>query len=171
MKIWRLWVQSWLGAIFYFAPFCQCWQDSARIWQKIANSRKTRLSVTLRRRGIFSHGRQKQRKFRKMAMKWDWHKDEINRQKVSQNRYMIGYVLLPPAYVVRREGNTFTLLVCPQGGVPISHNALQHFPECHGSAGGGYPARSSRGGTLVGGRTLAGGVPWWGGTLAGGVPS
>ena len=45
--------------------------------------------------------------------------------------------LLPPAYVVRREGNTFTLLVCPQGGVPISHNALQYFPECHGAARGG----------------------------------
>ena len=25
--------------------------------------------------------------------------------------------LLPPAYVVRREGNSFTLLVCPQGVV------------------------------------------------------
>ena len=82
--------------------------------------------------------------------------------------------LLPPAYVVRREGNTFTLLVCPQGGVPVSHNALQHFPEYHGAVGGvpvshnalqhfpechgavgGYPARSS------------GGVPWLGGTLPG----
>ena len=85
--------------------------------------------------------------------------------------------LLPPAYVVRREGNSFTLLVCPHlgGGVPISHNALQHFPECHGAdtwggtlpgpagmgrggtlpgparggGGGGYPARSSWGGTQV----------------------
>ena len=46
---------------------------------------------------------------------------------------------LPPAYVVRREGNSFTLFVCPHlGGVPISHNALQHFPECH-EAAGGYP--------------------------------
>ena len=48
--------------------------------------------------------------------------------------------------------------VCPHlgGGVPISHNALQHFPECHGAghwggtlpgpAGEGYPARSSWGG-------------------------
>ena len=57
-------------------------------------------------------------------------------------------LFLPPAYVVRREGNSFTLLVCPHleggypypimlcnitqnamgqtpgGGVPISHNAL-----------------------------------------------
>ena len=98
-------------------------------------------------------------------------------------------LLLPLAYVVRREGNSFTLLVCPQGGgVPISHNALQHFPECHGAAGGGtlpgpaggvpwlggvpwpggYPGW---GGTLARGGTLAGGgVPWWGGTLAGGYP-
>ena len=82
------------------------------------------------------------------------------------------------------------------GGVPISHNALQHFPECHGAAGGD-PARSSRGyppgpargvpwpgglpwlggypgrgypglgGTLPG---PAGGVPGWGGNLAGGYP-
>ena len=79
-------------------------------------------------------------------------------------------VLLPPAYVVRREGNSFTLFVCPHlGGVPISHNALQHFPECHGAAGG-YPGR---GGTLPGparGGTLAGGYPGWGGTRARGVP-
>ena len=40
-------------------------------------------------------------------------------------------ILLPPAYVVRREGNVLTRVcpsVCPQwgggGGVPISHNAL-----------------------------------------------
>ena len=26
-----------------------------------------------------------------------------------------------------------------RGGVPISHNALQHFPECHGADMGGYP--------------------------------
>ena len=71
------------------------------------------------------------------------------------------------------------------GGVPVSHNALQHFPECHGAAGGGtlpgpagggYPARSSLGGypgwgaTLAGGGTLAGGVPWPGGYPDGGYP-
>ena len=97
---------------------------------------------------------------------------------------------LPPAYVVRREGNVLTC-VCPSinlsvhRGVPISHNALQHFPECHGAdtrggtlpgpAGGGtlpgpaggvpcwggYPARSSQGGTLPGGYP-AGGYPAWG---------
>ena len=99
-------------------------------------------------------------------------------------RMLFPIAFLPPAYVVRREGNTFTLLDCPRGGVPVSHNALQHFPECHGAAGvgvpcqvqpggRGYPARSSRGGYPGRGGTLAGGVPWqgvpWlGGTLAGG---
>ena len=68
--------------------------------------------------------------------------------------------LLPPAYIVQREGNVLTR-VClsvhsPQGGVPIPHNALQHFPECHGAdTGGGVPCQ---GGTLPGG-TQAGGVP------------
>ena len=93
-------------------------------------------------------------------------------------------LLLPPAYVVRREGYSFTLLVCSQGGaVPISHNALQHFPECHGA--GGVPISHNAlqhfqechgavgGGTLpgpaMGGGTLAGGVvPWLGG---GGYPA
>ena len=61
-----------------------------------------------------------------------------------------------------REGNVLTSVcpsihpsVCPQGGVPISHNALQHFPECHEAAGGarsgpppgGYPDPPSPGGT------------------------
>ena len=70
---------------------------------------------------------------------------------------------LPPAYVVRREGNSFTLLVCSHlGGYPypimlcnISQNAMGQTP-------GGYPARSSRGGTLPG-------VPCWRGTLLGGT--
>ena len=70
-----------------------------------------------------------------------------------------------------------------RGGIPISPNALQHFPECHG-AGGGVPCQvQPGGGTLPGpgggypgrGGTLAGGVPWlgvpWpGGTLAEGYP-
>ena len=101
--------------------------------------------------------------------------------------------LLPPAYVVRREGNVLTR-VCPSiclstGGIPISHNALQHFPECHGAATGGVPishnalqhfpechgAATGGGGTLPGsarGGTLPGSAR--GGTLpgsAGGVPS
>ena len=68
--------------------------------------------------------------------------------------------LLPPAYVVRREGNSFTLFGSPHpgGGGPVSHNALQHFPECHGAAGGGTLP-----GPAGGGGTLARGVPWPGG--------
>ena len=57
-------------------------------------------------------------------------------------------------------------------GVPISHNALQHFPECHGTAGG-VPARSSWGvpcQVQLGG-TLAGEVSCQGGTLLGGTLS
>ena len=58
------------------------------------------------------------------------------------------------------------------GGVPISHNALQHYPEFHGADtwGGGTlpgPARGvpcRGGGTLLGG-TLPGGIPCLGGTL------
>ena len=65
---------------------------------------------------------------------------------------------------IRRMGKVM-FSVCPHlGGVPISHNALQHFPECHGAAGGG---------TLpgpAGGGTLPGGVPCWGGYPAGEVP-
>ena len=50
------------------------------------------------------------------------------------------------------------------GGEPISHNALQHYPECHGAAGG-YPGGG--GSTLAGGYP-GGGYPAWGGTLPGG---
>ena len=60
-----------------------------------------------------------------------------------------------------RGGYPYPIMLCnitqnamgqtPGGGVPVSHNALQHYPECHGAdTGGGYPARSSRGGTLPG---------------------
>ena len=101
--------------------------------------------------------------------------------------FAFAYAFLPPAYVVRQEGNSFTLFVSPHlgGGVPISHNALQHFPECHGAAGGGGTLPGpARGGTLPGpargGCTLPG-VPCWGevpcqggslpgGTLLGGYP-
>ena len=79
-----------------------------------------------------------------------------------------GTSFLPPAYVVRREGNSFTLLVCPRGGYPypimlcnISQNAMGQ------PGGGGYPARSSPGGYPA--RSSWGGLPWpEGGTLAGG---
>ena len=108
-------------------------------------------------------------------------------------------VFLPPAYVVRREGNVLTR-VCPsihpsinlsvhRGGYPypimlcnISQNAMGQLGgvPCQVQLGGvpcqvqpgGYPGR---GGTLAGvypgrGGTLARGVPWPGGTLARGVP-
>ena len=54
-------------------------------------------------------------------------------------------LFLPPAYVVRGKVMFWHASVHPSiclstGGVPISHNALQHFPECHEAAGGGgYP--------------------------------
>ena len=58
------------------------------------------------------------------------------------------------------EGNVFSLFTSGGGGVPISHNALQHYPECHGAArGGGVPCQVQRGG----------GVPWPGG-YPGGYP-
>ena len=67
-------------------------------------------------------------------------------------------ILLPPA----SEGwGKVIFSVCShlgRGAVPISHNALQHYTECHG-APGGVPCQVQPGG--VG--TLAGGVPWWGG--------
>ena len=66
------------------------------------------------------------------------------------------------------------------GGVPVSHNALQHFPECHGAAGGVpvshnalhyFPECHE---AAVGGgvpcQVQPGGYPGWGGTLAGGYP-
>ena len=68
-----------------------------------------------------------------------------------------------PRNVVRREGNSFTLLVCPHLGggyrypimlCNISHNAMGQL--------GGYPTRSSRGG-----RVPCQGVPTRGGTLPG----
>ena len=77
---------------------------------------------------------------------------------------------LPPAYVVRREGNSFTLLVCSHPGgylypimlCTISQNAMGQTPggvPCQVQlGGGGYPA----GGTLPGGYP-SGGVPCLGG--------
>ena len=80
---------------------------------------------------------------------------------------VVDWLFLLPAYVVRREGNSFTLLVCPHlgggGGVPISHNALQHFPECHGAAsggGGGILPGPARGGVPCQVQ-LGGGYPGW----------
>ena len=45
-----------------------------------------------------------------------------------------------------------------QGG-PISHNALQHYPECHGADTGGVPSQVQLGGTLLGEGYPAGGYP------------
>ena len=97
---------------------------------------------------------------------------------------------LPPAYVVRGKVMFWHVSVClSTGGVPISHDALQHYPECHGADGGvpcqvqlgegvpwlGVPSLGGRGYPGWGipwlGGTLAGGYPGWGGTLAGGVPN
>ena len=56
------------------------------------------------------------------------------------------------------------------GGVPISHNALQYFPEWHGADtcqvwGGTLPGPAGGGGTLLGG------VPYWGVPCLGGYPA
>ena len=64
---------------------------------------------------------------------------QLNELNINRSFGLTGHlaVLLPPAYVVRREGNSFTLFVCPHlgGGThPIiffffySHDALQHYP-------------------------------------------
>ena len=57
--------------------------------------------------------------------------------------------LLPPA----SEGwgkVMFSVCLHRGGGVPISHNALQHYPECHGAAGGGVPCQVHRVATCQG---------------------
>ena len=73
---------------------------------------------------------------------------------------------LPPVYVVWREGNSFTLLVCPHlgGGYPypimlcnIIQNSMGQTPR------GGTQPGPARGGTLPGGYP-AGVVHQWGGT-------
>ena len=57
------------------------------------------------------------------------------------------------------------------GGVPISHNALQHYPECHGAARGGtLPGPAGEGGSTLPGPAGGGGVSWPGGPWPGGVP-
>ena len=94
--------------------------------------------------------------------------------------YMMYEVTLITARVrSTREGNVLTrVCLSVHRGLPVSRNALQHFPECHRAAGGGgtlpgpvggYPARSSQGGYPAGGYP-ARGYPGWGGTLAGGYP-
>ena len=57
-----------------------------------------------------------------------------------------------------------------EGGVPISHNALQHFPGCHGAdtRGGGTLPGPAGGGGLV---TLLGGLPCRGDPAGGRYPA
>ena len=71
------------------------------------------------------------------------------------------------------EGNVFSLSILGGGGgLPVSHNALQHFPECHGAAGGGtLPGPAGGGVPWPGGVSWLGGTLARGGTLPGGVPS
>ena len=74
---------------------------------------------------------------------------------------MFRSVFLPPAYVVRREGNSFTLFVCPHlgGGDQVSQGGSGQSP-----AGGGLSPADRGGGQSAGGgvsilRPLAGGMP------------
>ena len=88
-------------------------------------------------------------------------------------------LFLPPEYVVRREGNSFTLFVSPHlgGGTllgPGRGGTCQVQPgggSCQVHPGGGYPARSSwGGGGYLPGPARRGGVPArssWGGYLPG----
>ena len=110
-------------------------------------------------------------------------KEETKRLDGEEERYFKHAPLLPPAYVVRREGNSFTLFVCPHlGGYPypimlcnISQNAMgQRGVPCEVQPGGGTLAR---GGTQSGtppSQVRMGGYPGWGvpwsGTPPGGVP-
>ena len=84
--------------------------------------------------------------------------------------------LLPPAYVVRREGNVLTCVcpsihpsVCPRGGGDPGQVQTGGYPS-QVLTGGGYPSQVQMGGW--GGGTLA--RSGWGDTLArsrqGGVP-
>ena len=73
-----------------------------------------------------------------------------------------------------REGNVLTrvCLSVHGGGYPYPIMLCNISQNAMGQLGGGYPARSSWGGTLAGGGVpWPGGYPGWGGTLAGGVPS
>ena len=80
-------------------------------------------------------------------------------------------VLLPPAYVVRREGNSFTLLVCPHlgGGGQSADSAGGEVSQLGGSASQGGVGQSARGGqsadsaggvSQLGGGQSARGVSW-----------
>ena len=82
------------------------------------------------------------------------------------------YVYMLVTARIRRMGKVM-FSVCPHlggggGGVPISHNALQPYPEFHGAdTCGGVPSQVQLRGTLLEG-TLPGGT-LLGGTLPGGT--
>ena len=101
-------------------------------------------------------------------------KIELSRSvEVLDSTYFQILVLITASVRSTREGNVLTSVcpsihpsVCPQGGVPISHNALQHFPECHEAVGGTWTppggTRTPPGGTQTppgGTRTPPGGYP------------
>ena len=92
---------------------------------------------------------------------------------------MLKKYLLPPAYVVRWEGNSFTLLVClhPGGGGSVSQlswgggSASQQggWVSWWGgaSASGGGVSQPAGGGQLAGGVSQQGGSAiWWGGEVS-----
>ena len=95
-------------------------------------------------------------------------------------------MLLPPAYVVRREGNSSTLFVSSPlggGGYPYPIMLCNISQNAMGQLGGGYPypimlcniSQNAMGQLGVPCQVQLGGVPWqggpyWGGTLAMGVP-
>ena len=84
--------------------------------------------------------------------------DTFSSEMICQESCARPVFFLPPAYVVRREGNSFTLLVCPQGGggqvQPGGRGGQVSQPTGGGSGpageGGSGPAggvRSSQGGS------------------------
>ena len=101
-----------------------------------------------------------------MLLEFDYYLNLSGRQdtgNLSVFAFFTASGLLPPAYVVRREGNVLTR-VCPsiilsvhRGGYPYPIMLCNISQNAMGQPGGGYPARFSRGGTL------AWGVPWPGG--------
>ena len=86
------------------------------------------------------------------------------------------FSLLPPAYVVRREGNSFTLLVCSHpGGYPYPIMLCNISQNAMGQTEGGTLPGPAGGGTLAGGGYPGGvpcqGGPCWGGTQVGTPPA
>ena len=108
------------------------------------------------------------------------------RTAIALNMYIFQCQSLPPAYVVRREDNSFTLLVCPQGEGGGSGQVSRWGGQVSQLMGGSDPAGrggqvqpvggvrsvSRRGGSgpAGGGQVQPGGVrsSWWGGSVSGG---